>query len=814
MIYSLTEIASICQGEHLGEDREVDHFVTDSRRLHSARNSLFIALVGPRHDGHDFIQQAIDSGVQAFLVQRKMPLPENCSQLVVADTLSAFQTLAAHHRSSCNYPVIGITGSYGKTSVKELLASILQRDFQIVRSPKSYNSQTGVPLSIMDMESDHDLAILEAGISRPGEMERLARMIRPDIGILTGIGAAHDRGFSDRQEKLQEKLDLFTESSIIIYPRDVESIHQAVMERFGRSDVELAHWGRTADAFIHIVDLKKDRSGIELTYCTGGASKVLQIQDSSERVFQNLMTTITVCHILGLSADQVEERIHSYHLSPDRSIFLSSFKGRGLLTDIRSFDGPALRTAKEQLSSLSKAKDLLVLLCNTSGGKLDNDQRIAELRSELKDCRTVLIGTGWEKLGAVLPTSISIGDVSGFKDRMEELIQPDTGILLMGEWSPELIRLQSLLQEQSHQTILHVNLHSLVHNLNVFRSLLKPGTQVMAMVKAFAYGSGESEVARILEYHQVDYLAVAYVDEAVSLRNSGVQLPIMVMNSASSEFSTIIEHRIEPELFSLEMIASFIQFVAAQGLTDYPVHLKVDTGMHRLGIDPHELETALDQVKKSAAVRLQSVFSHLYASDADDLSSARSQLDTFTGIQQRVSDLIDYPVMFHIANSAAISRLPEAHLDMVRLGIGLYGHTADESLAADLLPVLSWHTHINQVKRVVQGETIGYGGELHLQADTRIAIIPVGYADGLSRTLGNGVGAVYIHGKACPFIGNICMDMSMVDIGESDVNPGDEVEILGPNMPLEEIAERMGTIPYEVLTSIPPRIKRRFTFTG
>ncbi|NND95331.1 MAG: bifunctional UDP-N-acetylmuramoyl-tripeptide:D-alanyl-D-alanine ligase/alanine racemase [Flavobacteriales bacterium] len=812
-MWTLKEIADICDGQIHGGDRSVEFFVTDSRRIHNPQRTIFVALKGERHDGHLFIENAKNSGVASFIIDDSKFIKGESSFILVKNSLDALQAIASRHRHTFNYPVIGITGSYGKTVVKDLLTRSLKSLYHIVKSPRSYNSQTGVPLSILDMGPEHDLGIFEAGISKPGEMAKLARIINPNIGIFTTIGQAHDEGFADRQEKILEKALLFENSEVLIFSRDNEDIHSNLTRLYGHTDKLIADWGYVNDSFLHIIEKTESRSTNSITYCTGGKIHSIEIPNGSEYDFENYMFLITTLHILGVDQKEIGELLDKSNQPAVHLEFTRTNYGKGLLVDIGPIDGPSIRTGIEQLKSLVEHQGITVILSGHEGSPVANDRRIREIAQACLDSQVVYIGARPKALSESIPNLRSFLSNEEFDESIHSILDPQKAILLVGEWSPSIIALLSRLQEKSHQTTVTINMTSLVHNLNVYRALIPEETKVMAMVKAFAYGSGEAEVAKLLQYHKVDYLTVAYPDEGVTLRNGGVDMPIMVMNSSIPEYEVLVENELEPELYSLLTLEAFIDHCEQNSLKGYPVHVKFDTGMHRLGIDPTDIDRVIQIIKNTESIKLVSVFSHLFSSDSADLSLSISQINRFEKLKASLEKEFD-DVLFHILNSSGISRLPQATYDLVRLGIGLYGYSGDIEFRKNLLPVLSWNTVISQVKKVKAGETVGYGGAFVLKEDKMIAVIPVGYADGLSRKLGNGVGSVYIDGSKCSFIGNICMDMSMVDVTDISSLPGDKVELIGDNISLEEMAASMGTIPYEVLTSIPPRIKRHYIFNG
>ncbi len=814
MNYLLSEIASITEGRLVGIDRTVSLFLTDTRRILNPKQSVFIAIKGERHDGHDYIEDALAAGVQSFIVSAVFRSTEEASFVLVNESLQAFQRLATVHRSRLTFPVIGITGSYGKTMVKDRLANVLRSRFAIVRSPRSFNSQTGVPLSIMAMDSGHELGIFEAGISLPGEMERIAKIIHPDIGILTSLGEAHDEGFSDRSQKLNEKLDLFESCSVIVYRRDDENIDQAIRQRFGLTEKVLFHWGHHEESTLHVIDERAEGNGYEIDYCTGGSSHQVYIEAGSEIELVNGLHVLSTLHILGCSPDEIRELMSKDgRLGLDSRIVATDF-GKGLLTDIGPIDGPSIRTAQERLDSLLVHSGIQSILIDESMSPIGNNRRLEELSKELEDHELHCIGENLRVLHESVVGSSFYPDAHDFIERSSTLFGSDSALLLLGPLSPQLIEVRSHLEQQGHQTQVTINLQALIHNLNAYRSLLSSGTKVMAMVKAFAYGSGDAEVARILQYHKVDYLAVAYADEGIALRKHGVELPVMVMNSSSMEFPDLIRYRLEPEIYSTEMLKDFLGFAESSQLEHYPVHLKFDTGMHRLGFEAKDVESLMKVLKQSPRIEIRSVFTHLFSSDSIDPSLAEGQIARFREIRSYFKENWPKEILFHILNSAGISRFPDATMDMVRLGVGLYGLTGDAEFAHRLQSVISWTTVISQIKEVSAGETVGYGGIFRLDEDKKIAVIPVGYADGISRILGNGKGHVVIKEKSCPFVGNICMDMSMVDITGIECRSGDPVEIIGPHISIEDLASARGTISYEILTSIPQRVKRSYVFRG
>jgi alanine racemase len=495
------------------------------------------------------------------------------------------------------------------------------------------------------------------------------------------------------------------------------------------------------------------------------------------------------------------------------SELLSTHYGLGMLSDIGNIDASRIHRGVERLHSLHGASPVQVIFYQDEASPLDIENNTQELTKALQGCEALCLGTGLTRLSDAIEGAVALTSLADFMQRPADFLNPKASYLLQGAWSPNLLALRTSLSAQSHQTHVQINLEALVQNLNKYRSQLPSDTQIMVMVKAFAYGNGGAEIAHLLAYHNVDYLAVAYVDEGVLLRNEGVLVPIMVLNSAKSELALMITHCLEPVIYSLEHLEHFTALCESGQMKDYPVHLEFDTGMHRLGFEPGQRSAVIECTSNTTALRVGTVFTHLYASDGTDLSLAQAQLDLFEIIRADFRAL-DSSIGYHALNSAGITRFPKATLDMVRLGIGLYGFSGDEAFNESLTPILTWTTSISQVRDVAAGDTVGYGGILRLERPYRIAVIPVGYADGIDRSLGNGVGGVYIGPQFCPFVGNICMDMSMIDLGDLHVNNGDSAEIIGPNQSIEDLAKAANTIPYEILTGIPPRVKRSYVWLG
>lgn len=804
-------------------DELIEHLATDSRKISFAATSLFFAIKTATRDGQQFVRQAYDTGVRNFVLHQ--PLAETAyfsevNVLIVKDTTLALQQLARYHRNQFTYPVIGITGSNGKTIVKEWLNVLLEDHFKIVRSPRSFNSQIGVPLSVWEMGAEDTLGIFEAGISTVKEMACLQPIIAPTIGILTNIGDAHDSGFENKEEKLIEKLQLFKDAATIFYWSQKDWTGQMVEAHFKGRTKQLIRIGRDKDAQVYIkgIDVKEKTN-------TTDVSCAIKLTDEKEVLIdfripftdmaavQNASICLAVAYYLGLSVAEFTQRVLSLPAIDMRLQVLPAINRCSVINDSYSLDQMSLQVALDLLHQQLPGKTLI--LSDIPG--LDAQEKnaayleMAALINNKHINRLITIGPEWNLFKGILevPLLEQYGSTAAFTSAFQPGQFKDEAILLKGARRFHFEEIFYLLQEKVHQTRLEINLTAIVHNQKTYRSLLKPGVKVMAMVKAFAYGSGLLEMASVLQYHHIDYLAVAYADEGVILRNGGITVPVMVMNMDEYGFETLVAHQLEPEIYSFRILHQFLSFLNSQGLSQYPIHIKLDTGMHRLGFDGEEIPALAKLLQKQRTVYVKSVFSHFTSSeDAED--------DSFTLEQGRLliqgCDILEaalgYKFIRHIANSAAIARFAQFQLDMVRLGIGLYGINTTQT-ALPIRTVATLKATIAQIKELEPGQSVGYNRRGKVQKKSRIATIRIGYADGFSRMLGNGKGKVWLHGSICPVIGNVCMDMTMIDISDvPKAREGDEVEIFGSNLPVEQMAAASGTSSYEIFTSIGQRINR------
>ncbi|MFL5753437.1 MAG: bifunctional UDP-N-acetylmuramoyl-tripeptide:D-alanyl-D-alanine ligase/alanine racemase [Bacteroidia bacterium] len=812
---SLKTIAALLNSVPKGNaEREIKSIFTDSRTVSEAGSSLFIALVGERHNGHNYIADLYEKGVKSFLISdaqfQTEAFPE-AGFILVDNTLRAFQYIAAWRRNQFTIPIIGITGSNGKTIVKEWLYQMMREEHNICRSPKSYNSQTGVPLSVWQLNPEHTFGIFEAGISKAGEMEKLKRIIQPTIGILTNIGSAHDEGFTNTEEKTLEKLKLFHGCRQLVYCMDNSFVHEHLY-RMGA--FTWSKESRNADLFVSEINTDQGSSTLKAIYNDDLLELKINFSDSAS--IENAITCWATLLMLGYRQNSIAERMLQLHPVAMRLEMKQGINNCSVINDSYNSDLASLAIALDFLNQQHQhPKKILVLSDILQTGRSEKEL-YAEVAALIKTKGIhQFIG-----IGPVLGRNKNLFEEGSlFYQSTEEFIYgihtvllqqfANATILLKGARDFEFERINSLLQQKSHDTVLEINLNNLVHNVNYFRSKLKPGTKVMAMVKASSYGSGSYEIASSLQFHRADYLAVAYADEGVELRKAGISLPVMVMSPEVQAFEDIVNYKLEPELFSFRILHLFSEYLEQNNLSAYPVHLKLDTGMHRLGFDEDEIEKLAEELKKNNRIKVTSVFSHMAASDEAALDGfTQEQVALFKDLSERISAVLPYPFLRHICNSGGIVRFPEAHFDMVRLGIGMYGVAVNDTEQQQLLNVSTLKTTISQLKQLEAGDTVGYSRKGKITKPTLMATVPIGYADGLSRKLGNGKGCMYVHGKAAPLIGSVCMDMCMLDVTGISCNEGDEVIIFDSIDKLNAIAAVAESISYEVLTSVSTRVKR------
>ncbi len=823
MKYTAAHIAKILKAEIINEgklDDKIVHLLFDSRQLIHAGESLFFALKTPKGNGHKYIYSLFEKGVRNFVVSELHALNlQRLSQaniLLVKNSLKALQQLASYHRKRFSYPVIGITGSNGKTIVKEWLQHVLQDRYEIVRSPKSYNSQIGVPLAVWQMSAEHNLAIFEAGISQVGEMDALREIIRPTIGIFTNIGEAHGENFINRRQKTGEKMGLFTHVQSLIYDNDYAEISNAIGRAGLQKKVKVFDWSRKNDAVVKLLKVTKTGNGSTLEVLFNGKRTQLQIPFIDEASIENSMHVISLVLLLEIPLHEVRERLKTLPTVAMRLEMKAGINHCTIINDSYNSDINSIHIALDFLNQqFPQTRKTLILSDILQSRKSENELYgdIDKLLREKGIDRFIGIGEALhrqQKMFRHIKESYFFKRTEDFLSRFDTDHFRDEGILIKGSRVFGFERISKFLQKKAHQTVLEVKLSALVSNLNYYRSKLLPDTKIMVMVKAFSYGSGSVEIANVLQYHHADYLCVAYTDEGVELRKAGIRLPVMVMNPEEEGFDHLLQYDLEPEIYSFELLKEFEQAVSNYpGKGKVKIHLKLDTGMHRLGFLPEEVGRLGEYLSQNQHLAVASVFSHLASSERpEDDEFTRSQYLLFNKLTESIREALQYPFLKHILNTAGISRFPEAQMDMVRLGIGLYGVATIPEEEGKLLNVSSMKTVISQIKSIEKGDSVGYNRSFIAPGKMRIAIVPVGYADGLRRSLSNGKGKLYIAGKTAPVVGKVCMDMTMIDIGDIDCKVGDRVVIFDEKHPVTEMAKQADTIAYEILTGISKRVKR------
>ncbi len=805
------QIASLTGGKILGDPKRlVRHLATDSRSLPGVEHVLFIAIRGERHDGNDYIADLYSRGIRAFLTDRE-PDPagmEEASFCIVEDALIALQQLAGERRKAFSGKVVGITGSNGKTIVKEWVSQMLQQEMSVVRSPRSYNSQLGVPLSLWQLSDRYNIAVIEAGISLPGEMVKLARMIDPDIGILTNIGPAHRENFRSDSEKLAEKMLLFRSCSKLIYRSDIEVDGEHIDFYLGELEAEKINWAFSGEALYSWDILEQGQERLVLGLTAGGQKYRFSLPFTDDASVENMIHAITLLAELGIGYARIDQLLQKLEPVEMRLEALKGIHNSTLVNDVYNSDLAGLRVALDVLVQQRRHPQKVAILSDLYQSGLEDEQLYAEVAALLKFKNIHRIyGIGPDISGQQhqFPAGTQFfNDTGAFLEGFDPREIENTAVLIKGARRFHFEDITRQLQLQFHKTVLEINISEMVQNLNYFRSLLDPSTKIMVMVKALSYGAGSHEIAEFLQHEKIDYLAVAFPDEGVRLRKAGVQLPVMVMNTDLNDYRKLLEHQLEPEIYSREGLDRFLKECRYMGLSEQPVHIKLDTGMHRLGFESGDVAWLCSQLA-AREIRVKSLFTHLAGSDDASLDDfTNHQVEELLKMAGPIKAVAGPDVMLHALNSSGIERFPGLQLDMVRIGIGLYGQGRSKRLE----PVSTFKTIISQMREIGPGETVGYGRSGIVEWNSKIATIPVGYADGIDRRLGNGNYSFFLNGKYAPTIGHVCMDMTMLDITDIDASVGDHVELFGRNCPVSAMADRLGTIVYEVLTSIPERVKR------
>ena len=811
-MYSFQRISEILQ---VNPARTADTTTTitelayDSRKITHPKQAMFFALKATR-DGHDFIPDAYNRGVRNFIVTQIPPVlmrRDDVNVIRVSDPLLAMQQVSKSHRDQFQYPIIGITGSNGKSIVKAWLFQLLAPDSSVYQSPKSYNSQLGVALSLWHLSENYDMALIEAGISQPGEMKALAEMIQPTIGVLTNIGAAHHQYFDSTHQKLQEKLLLFRHCESVI-------AGSAYLKKDDLpASVKLITWGiQETDDLQLIRQQGVGPSYTRLTLRFNQHTFHIQVPFIDSASIENLLTCITVLGHLGYSTETISNRIGALRPLEMRLQLKKGIHQTSVIDDSYSNDIASLAVSLEFLAQQNQHKRQTLILSEMEGlSQIDGlGEQLVALINRTHLNRLIWVGPGYSWLSTLeTPEVITFPGTAQLLEELPQMSFQDETILVKGARVYQFERVVSRLSARSHGTVLEINLNAIANNLMVYRSQLGRDVRLMAMVKAFSYGSGSFEIANLLQFSKVDYLTVAFADEGVDLRNSGITLPIMVLSPDKETFGALLEHRLEPEIYSLEILEAFTAFLKEQQATGFPIHLKLDTGMHRLGFLPDELDQLLAHLENAKELTVKSVFTHLVASGdpaQDEFTSL--QIDRYKQAAERIEAGLGYAFIRHVANTSAITRWPGAHFDMVRLGIGLYGVDLHNSLPS-LQQVSRLKTTVTQLKSLSSGETVGYDRKGVLIRDSQIATVKIGYADGYPRRFGNGVGKMQIQGSNVQTVGSICMDMCMLDVTGLEVRVGDEVDVY-PD--INQAAADIQTIPYELLVNVSDRVKRIYYY--
>ncbi len=822
LIYTISSITEILNGELKSsrkDDAPIKELLIDSRKLIHVDRSIFFALKSKRNDGHKYIKNLYKRGLRHFVVHQ---IPEqeeyfnNANYIVVENTLDALQKLAAYHRQQMQYPVIAITGSNGKTIVKEWVYQALQVDKSIHRSPKSYNSQIGVPLSVWQMKPEHELAIIEAGISEPEEMEKLQKIIQPEIGIFTNIGEAHAENFINNTHKAGEKLKLFTKVKTLIYSPDQKNIQEVLIRSELLDSVNSFTWSKSQDADLKIIETKKNNNHSHILAKWKDQMIAIDIPFVDEASLENVMHIWSLMLFLGYDPKLIKERLSGLNPVAMRLELKEGINNCSIINDSYNSDVNSLRIALDFLQQQNQHTNKTLILSDilqSGKNEIDLYSEIGKLVEEKRVTKFIGIGPALRKHADKF--SMDKFFYQNTKDFLEHFSFSDfrnEGILLKGARYYEFEQISSALQQQTHQTVLEINLDHMISNLNYFKTKIKPETRIMLMVKAFSYGSGSFEIANLMQYHRADYLAVAYADEGVELRKAGINLPIMVMSPDEDSMDAILKHDLEPEIYSfniLNALETSIKKAIHPKNKPIKIHIKLDPGMRRLGFETKDIKGLIHRIRMNDLLHVQSVFSHLAASDEVDKEDfTHQQYHQFIEMAEELQQDCKHPIIKHILNSAGIIKFPEYQLDMVRLGLGLYGFSPFEEEEAQLQNINKLKTRITQIKHISIGESVGYGRAFKAGRDMKTATVAIGYADGIHRFLGNEQYHMLVNNQKASIVGNVCMDMCMLDVTEIDCKEGDEVIVFDQQSHIKEMAQIGQTIAYEILTGISQRVKR------
>ena len=810
MNYTTKEIAEITQSQIIGDKNlQIHHIAFDSRNIYSTLKTAFIAINTHKNSGEKYIAQAIEKGIKIIISENFYPEYDGITWIIVENSVKFLQDLAHYHIENQPIKTIGITGSNGKTIVKEWLYQCLWNEFTTVKSPKSFNSQIGLPISLLQTSEKHQVGIFEVGISKPQEMKTLEEIFSPKIGILTHIGTAHSSNFENELQLIKEKLILFKNSEIIIYNGDNEQVCKEIKTQY--SDKKLISFGLKTHNDVKIICDYKDRNQeILVQYFSEKLSFPANQRD--EATLTNALAVICILKEFGFTNEKIVEKINNLKAVEMRLESVNGVRNNLIINDSFNLDLDSLIIAYQFINQYNRDEKTLVLsdIFDVKNDDVSLYHKVAEITNQQNFKQIFLVGNQisrfQEKFNAKTYTFSTTKEL--LESQQLNSIENQL-ILLKGARIFEFEKIKSHLELQKHDTVLEINLNAILHNINVHKSLLKPETKMCAMVKAYSYGLGGYEIAEFLQHHHIDYLGVAYADEGVDLRKNGITTPILVMNPEQGSYDVIIDYNLEPEIYSLRVLELFANQLQLKGIQQkYPIHIKVETGMHRLGFKEHEIDELVENLKKYN-VKVASIFSHLSSADVPEEDDyTMEQIHTFQRVSSKISEALGYQPIRHILNTAGITYYSDYQFEMVRIGIGMVGISANPKVKKQLQSAVTFKTVISQISEVKQGESIGYNRKYKAEKDTRIATIPVGYADGIPRLIGNKKGFVGIHNQKVSIVGNICMDMLMVDLQNIKAKEGDEVIIFNGNPTLEEFSGYCQTIPYEVLTSISRRVKR------
>ena len=810
MNYTTKEIAEITQSQIIGDKNlQIQHIAFDSRNIYSTLKTAFIAINTHKNSGEKYISQAIEKGIKVIISENFYSEYEGITWIIVENSVKFLQDLAHYHIENQPIKTIGITGSNGKTIVKEWLYQCLWNEFPTVKSPKSFNSQIGLPISLLQTSEKHQVGIFEVGISKPNEMKTLEEIFSPKIGILTHIGTAHSSNFENELQLIKEKLILFKNSEIIIYNGDNEQVCKEIKTQY--SDKKLISFGLKAHNDVKIICDYKDRNQeILVQYFSEKLSFPANQRD--EATLTNALAVICILKEFGFTNEKIVEKINNLKAVEMRLESVNGVRNNLIINDSFNLDLDSLIIAYQFINQYNRDEKTLVLsdIFDVKNDDVSLYHKVAEITNQQNFKQIFLVGNQisrfQEKFNAKTYTFSTTKEL--LESQQLNSIENQL-ILLKGARIFEFEKIKSHLELQKHDTVLEINLNAILHNINVHKSLLKPETKMCAMVKAYSYGLGGYEIAEFLQHHHIDYLGVAYADEGVDLRKNGITTPILVMNPEQGSYDVIIDYNLEPEIYSLRVLELFANQLQLKGIQQkYPIHIKVETGMHRLGFKEHEIDELVENLKKYN-VKVASIFSHLSSADVPEEDDyTMEQIHTFQRVSSKISEALGYQPIRHILNTAGITYYSDYQFEMVRIGIGMVGISANPKVKKQLQNAVTFKTVISQISEVKQGESIGYNRKYKAEKDTRIATIPVGYADGIPRLIGNKKGFVGIQNQKVSIVGNICMDMLMVDLQNIKAKEGDEVIIFNGNPTLEEFSGYCQTIPYEVLTSISRRVKR------